>query len=123
MVEAAIEARLKTSLGVGQVLWLRDGYLAGDDTDGHIDMLARFCDPTTIAYVAPPTWEDEHKAALSAMETSLKAFTTKEGHPYRLIPLPMATLCTKGMNAYRQLRQLCDHQRGCLAARVWLTYR
>jgi len=96
MDEAAIEARLKTSLGVDRVLWLRDGYLAGDDTDGHIDMLARFCDPTTIAYVAPPTWEDEHKAALSAMETSLKTFTTKEGHPYRIIPLPMATPVYEG---------------------------
>lgn len=96
MDEAAIEARLKTSLGVDRVLWLRDGYLAGDDTDGHIDMLARFCDPTTIAYVAPPTWEDEHREALLAMENSLRNVTTKEGHPYRLIPLPMAAPVYEG---------------------------
>jgi len=86
-----IENHLKQTLGVSRILWLREGYLAGDDTDGHIDMLARFCDEDTIAYVAPPTWDDEHTEALSAMECELKAFSTLNGKPYRLVPLPMAT--------------------------------
>lgn len=89
--EAGIEAYLKRVLGANRVLWLRDGYLAGDDTDGHIDMLARFCDASTIAYVAPPVWEDEHSEALLAMEKALQAFTTPDGKPYHLIPLPMAS--------------------------------
>jgi agmatine deiminase len=91
MDEAVIENHLKQTLGVSRILWLREGYLAGDDTDGHIDMLARFCDEETIAYVAAPTWEDEHTEALTAMERELKTFKTQSGKPYRLIPLPMAT--------------------------------
>jgi len=91
MDETAIENHLKCTLGVSRILWLREGYLAGDDTDGHIDMLARFCDEDTIAYVAPPTWEDEHTEALTAMEQELRAFSTSNGKPYRLVPLPMAT--------------------------------
>lgn len=91
MDEAAIENHLIKTLGVSRVLWLREGYLAGDDTDGHVDMLARFCDDETIAYVAPPAWDDEHTVALTAMEAELKHFRTTNGKPYRLIPLPMAT--------------------------------
>lgn len=91
MSEVEIENHLKQTLGVNRILWLREGYLAGDDTDGHIDMLARFCDEETIAYVAPPTWEDEHTEALTAMERELKTFKTLSGKPYRLVPLPMAT--------------------------------
>lgn len=91
MSEADIENHLKQTLGVSRILWLREGYLAGDDTDGHIDMLARFCDEETIAYVAPLTWDDEHTEALTAMENELKHFRTREGQPYRLVPLPMAT--------------------------------
>lgn len=94
--EAAIEAYLKACFGADRVLWLREGYLAGDDTDGHIDMLARFCDASTIAYVSPPDWEDEHKVALVAMEAQLKTFRTKEGQPYRLVPLPMANPVYEG---------------------------
>lgn len=91
MSEADIENHLKLTLGVSRVLWLRNGYLAGDDTDGHIDMLARFCDEETIAYVVPPTWDDEHTEALTAMENELKHLRTGEGQPYCLVPLPMAT--------------------------------
>ena len=47
-----IEQQLKALLGVERILWLKHGELAGDDTDSHIDMLARFCDPTTIAHSA-----------------------------------------------------------------------
>jgi len=83
-----IEATLKERLGVERVLWLHHGYLAGDDTDGHIDTLARFCDPETIAYCACPSPEDEHYQELKAMEDELRLLTTKAGKPYRLIALP-----------------------------------
>jgi agmatine/peptidylarginine deiminase len=85
-----IEDFLQSVFGVERILWLDHGYLAGDDTDSHIDTLARFCDPGTIAYVKCDDPEDEHFEALSIMEEELKAFKTKEGKPYRLIPLPMA---------------------------------
>jgi len=85
-----IEDYLKLIFGLNRVLWLDNGYLAGDDTDSHIDTLARFCDEKTIAYVQCTDRNDEHFAALSAMEKELLAFRTLDGQPYRLIPLPMA---------------------------------
>jgi agmatine deiminase len=84
---------LKHYLGVDRILWLHHGYLAGDDTDSHIDTLARFCDPQTIAYVQCNDPNDEHYEALKAMETELKSFTQKDGSPYNLVALPMADAC------------------------------
>lgn len=85
---AAIEARLREWLGIDRVLWLTHGYLAGDDTDSHIDTLARFCSPDTICYVACDDAGDEHYAELKAMEQELQALRSATGAPYRLIPLP-----------------------------------
>ena len=76
--------------GVKRFLWLNQGYLAGDDTGGHIDTLARFCNPETIAYVQCADPNDEHYVELSLMENEIRKFKTPEGKPYRLIPLPMA---------------------------------
>lgn len=90
MSEQEIEDYLKEKFGLKRVLWLRHGYLAGDDTDSHIDTLARFCDAQTIAYVAPGKEGDEHTEELRVMEEELRLFRTPEGKPYRLIELPMA---------------------------------
>ncbi|MEJ2629830.1 MAG: agmatine deiminase family protein [Acidihalobacter sp.] len=87
--ETAIEAELRETLGVNRILWLDHGALAGDDTDGHIDTLARFCDEHTIAYVHCGDPTDEHHAELQAMETELMALRDAAGEPYRLLPLPM----------------------------------
>jgi agmatine/peptidylarginine deiminase len=85
-----LEIHLKDFFGAERILWLENGYLAGDDTDSHIDTLARFCDVNTIAYVQCEDPDDEHFDELNAMEEELRAFRTASGHPYRLIPLPMA---------------------------------
>ena len=85
-----IESYLRTTFGLQRVLWLDYGYLAGDDTDSHIDTLARFCSTDTIAYVKCENKEDEHYEALLAMEEQLKTFRTLAGEPYRLLALPMA---------------------------------
>ncbi len=84
-----IEAQLHTHLGTSRVLWLDHGWLAGDDTDGHVDMLARFVNPTTIAHVTCDNPDDEHYDALQAMEEQLRTFRTQEGEPYTLVALPM----------------------------------
>lgn len=89
MQKGDIEIHLKTVLGAERVLWLNHGYLAGDDTDNHIDTLARFCSDDTIAYVKCEDKYDEHFNELQKMETEFQAFLTPEGNPYRLIPLPM----------------------------------
>jgi len=88
--ESEIEKQLIDLFGLKQVLWLSSGYLAGDDTDSHIDTLARFCDPQTIAYVKCDDANDEHYDALSRMEQELTAFRTLKNQAYQLIPLPMA---------------------------------
>jgi agmatine/peptidylarginine deiminase len=85
-----IEDYLKTIFGAERVLWLNNGYLAGDDTDSHIDTLARFCTEDTIAYVQCTDETDEHFEELKLMEEELLAFKTPDGKPYNLIPLPMA---------------------------------
>ena len=85
-----IEKELKRRLHAERVLWLHHGYLAGDDTDSHVDTLARLCPEDTIAYVQCMDTEDEHYKELTLMEEELKRLTTREGKPYRLVPLPMA---------------------------------
>ncbi len=85
-----LEYHLKELFGLERILWIENGYLAGDDTDSHIDTLARFCDEKTIAYVQCADEKDEHFEELQAMEEELKSFRTTDGMPYQLIPLPMA---------------------------------
>jgi agmatine/peptidylarginine deiminase len=85
---AFIETQLKQWLPIEKVLWLDAGHLAGDDTDSHIDNLARFADPQTILYLQCRNTSDEHYASLQAMETELKQLRNIHGKPYRLLPLP-----------------------------------
>ena len=90
MKKDEIEAYLKKRFNLKQVLWIDHGYLSGDDTDSHVDTLARMCPDDTIAYVKCEDIQDEHYEALSAMEEQLKTFRTLDGRPYRLLALPMA---------------------------------
>ena len=83
-----IELALASLLGAKRVHWLTNGWLAGDDTDSHIDTLARICPDNTIIYQACDRPLDEHFEQLKLMESELKTFTTPDGSPYRLIPLP-----------------------------------
>lgn len=84
-----MESELKKHFGVEQILWLNHGYLAGDDTDSHIDTLARFIDTDTILYVKCDDQNDEHYEALKKMEEELKALRDIDGEPFTLIALPM----------------------------------
>lgn len=82
-----IEATLKTLFKVSNVIWLSQGHLPGDDTDAHIDTLARFT-PTGIAYVTSEDHSDPSYAALKVMESELIAARDIDGQPYTLFPLP-----------------------------------
>ena len=73
-----------------RVLWLDHGYLEGDDTDAHIDTLARFASEDAIVYQACDDAADSHYAELQAMGAELAALRTADGRPYRLFPLPWA---------------------------------
>ncbi len=83
-----LERELSQRLGVDRVLWLEHGYLAGDDTDSHIDTLARLAPDDTILFVACDDRTDEHYGALACMRTELERLRTRDGRPYRLLPLP-----------------------------------
>ncbi len=87
--EAAIESQLKAYLGANRILWIEQDKLAGDDTDAHIDTLARFVDHATIAYSSCENPADPHYAGLKNMEAQLQALRQENGLAYRLIPLPL----------------------------------
>lgn len=85
-----IESELLESLCAKKILWLKHGHLAGDDTDGHIDTLARFAPPgDTIIYTGCDDPADEHFQELEAMRNELREFTNALGAPFHLVELPL----------------------------------
>jgi len=86
--KANIEAELKVLFGAGQLLWLDSGHLAGDDTDSHIDILARFAPDNTIIHMHCDDAADPHFGAFTAMREELEGFRNLAGEPYRLVALP-----------------------------------
>ncbi len=84
----ALEALFAELFGIERTMWLENGHLAGDDTDSHIDTLARFCNPTTIAYVSCDDPHDQHFHELKEMQAELRCLRDADGRPYNLVPLP-----------------------------------
>ncbi len=83
-----IELTLRNTLSAQRVLWLEHGYLQGDDTDAHVDTLARLAPEDAIVFQACSDPDDPHYRELDAMRRELEALRTVEGKPYRLFPLP-----------------------------------
>ncbi len=90
MDRSAIELRLRQTLHATRVLWLEHGYLEGDDTDAHIDTLARFAPDGSIVYQACDVAADPHHAELARMRDELAALRDIQGRSYPLRPLPWA---------------------------------
>tara|TARA_A100001391_G_scaffold115288_1_gene77927 strand:- start:536 stop:1537 length:1002 start_codon:yes stop_codon:yes gene_type:complete len=86
--EQELETRLRETLGVERIWWLDHGELQGDDTDAHVDTLARFVNPTTVAYVGCDDPADPHHADLAAMARELETLARDQG--LELVRLPMA---------------------------------
>ncbi|MBS3896683.1 agmatine deiminase family protein [Silanimonas sp.] len=82
--------QLENTLQQHRVLWLEHGALEGDDTDAHIDTLARFAAGDAIVYQSCDDPADTHYPELQAMAAELAALRTTENRPYRLYPLPWA---------------------------------
>ncbi|MDH5393448.1 MAG: agmatine deiminase family protein [Gammaproteobacteria bacterium] len=82
-----IESHLKDLLGAQRIIWLNSGELEGDDTDSHIDNLARFCNSETIAYAHCDDMHDPHYTPLKQLEAELNQLKTLQGKAYKLIPL------------------------------------
>lgn len=96
------ETFMATHMGVRQVHWLEQGYLAGDDTDSHVDMLARFApahgNKNVIIYQACNQPEDEHYSALQALAAELANLKDINGNAYQLeaLPFPKAHFDSNG---------------------------
>jgi agmatine/peptidylarginine deiminase len=83
MTKDEIDAKLKELFGFKRVIWLENGFLKGDDTDSHVDMLARFIKEDMIAYSICEDEKDEHFEELKNMEKELKSTG------FKLLPLPL----------------------------------
>ncbi|MCB2153353.1 agmatine deiminase family protein [bacterium] len=83
-----IEEYLKAYLGVRHILWLGDG-IVGDDTDGHIDDLTRFVDPTTVVTVIEENPADENYDILQENLRRLRGMRDQDGRPLLVETLPM----------------------------------
>lgn len=85
LTQQEIEQQLKEWLGAERIVWINHGSLIGDDTDGHIDTLVRIAPNDTLLYI----WADDEHPDLLLMEQELQQLRTIDGHPYRLLRLPM----------------------------------
>ncbi|MEP7043951.1 MAG: agmatine deiminase family protein [Dokdonella sp.] len=83
-----MNARLLDAFGARRVLWLEHGYLEGDDTDAHIDTLARFAPDDAIVFQTCDDPLDAHYDELARMHEEIARLRTVDGQPYRLYPLP-----------------------------------
>ncbi len=84
-----IENKLKENLGVKNILWLNHGDIEGDDTDGHIDTLAKFCDEKTVVYASCENKGAPHFIELKKMEEELLQLTNTNNEKYGLVKLPL----------------------------------
>ena len=82
-----IEERLKDSLGVNHVIWLGEG-IAGDDTDGHIDDIARFVGPTTVVCAVESDPKDDNYVFLQDNLERLQSATDQNGKKLSVVTLP-----------------------------------
>lgn len=88
MEKDEIENCLKKMLHAERVLWLNHGNLIGDDTDGHVDTVARLAPNDTIVYMQATDENDQQYTDLRAMEEEIAALRTADGKPYRMVALP-----------------------------------
>nr|WP_320160285.1 agmatine deiminase family protein [uncultured Methanoregula sp.] len=94
-----IEEKLKAWLGVEQVIWLNKG-VEGDDTDGHIDDIARFVGPSTVVCAYETDSTDENYAALHENYEILRQSCDQEGQPLTVVKLPMPKKIADGDERY-----------------------
>jgi agmatine deiminase len=84
-----LERYLHDYLGARKVLWLRGGEVAGDDTDGHIDQLARFVGPRTIVCATCDDQSDENYGPTHQNLVELQHMTDEDDRPLEVVPLPL----------------------------------
>jgi len=86
--KSEIEQYLKDYLGIEKVLWLGEG-IVGDDTDGHIDDIARFVAPDVIVCALEEDPEDANYKLLQDNHRRLQTMTDVKNRPFEIVTLPM----------------------------------
>jgi len=86
--QAQIEQRLRDFLGVQKILWLGEG-IVGDDTDGHIDDIARFVAPSTVLAAVEDDPADENYHLLQENLRRLQLMTDLAGRALTVLTMPM----------------------------------
>jgi agmatine deiminase len=87
-----IESKLREGLGVSEILWLERG-IEGDDTDGHIDDLARFTDARTLLACVERDSSSPNSKVLADNLARLKSFTAADGRPFEVVEIPLPEAC------------------------------
>jgi agmatine deiminase len=87
--QAGIERYLHGYLAAEKILWLTGGEIAGDDTDGHIDQIARFVNPTTIVVSSCDDKNDDNYEPTQQNIRELKQLTNQRDRPFEIVPLPL----------------------------------
>ncbi len=87
-----IEQKLRDGLGVTEILWLKQG-IEGDDTDGHIDDLARFVDETTILACVDSDISSPNHVVLERNLSDLRGFLTQDGRAFEVVEIPLPEAC------------------------------
>jgi agmatine deiminase len=114
MDQAEIARFLRDYLGVEKIIWLGEG-IVGDDTDGHVDDLTRFINPTTIATVFEEDIDDANYTALFENHLKLRTARDKHGRLFNIVKLP-----TPGMVEYQGQRLPASYANFYIANKIVL---
>lgn len=110
---AMLKRQLKGWLGCSQIHWLDGVRLAGDDTGGHVDTLARFCADDVIAYSACQNQRDPNHATLDRLSVQIGKINRQGDSRYELVPLPLPdplSLCGQQLPATYTNFLVTNHQ-------------
>ncbi|MCK7484608.1 MAG: agmatine deiminase family protein [Bacillus subtilis] len=122
-----IEEMLKEYLGIEKVIWLNDG-IVGDDTDGHIDDIARFVGPSTVVCAYETDIADANYPALHDSYEILRQSCDQSGEPLTVVKLPMPAPVMDGDKRYPGklhqflYREFCCYRSGFLRIRTILRH-
>lgn len=101
-----VESELRSQLGVTHIVWVDGGGLIGDDTDGHIDQLARFVEPAKVVVATSSQADDPNRAGLEANLRILEKSHDARGNPLTVVPLP--TPPPRFMGGHRVPESYCN---------------
>ena len=91
---SAIESNFRKWLACENIFWIDKVRLIGDDTDGHIDNLARFCADDIIVYSSKASTSDANTDALTSLKQQLKSIKQQNHNNLELIPIPIPSVIT-----------------------------